>query len=105
MKGKKYHVVVDRAEAIESAMQIARPGDIILIAGKGHETYQEFAHETIKFDDRAVARRVLNEFRIGDLKERMAKAKEGEENAKKFNRGDDNGRDDNVREDNERDHR
>ncbi len=105
MKGKKYHVVVDRAEAIESAMQIARPGDIILIAGKGHETYQEFAHETIKFDDRAVARRVLNEFRIGDLKERMAKAKEGEENAKKFNRGDDNGRDYNVRDDNERDHR
>jgi UDP-N-acetylmuramoyl-L-alanyl-D-glutamate--2,6-diaminopimelate ligase len=105
MKGKKYRVILDRAEAIESAMQIARPGDIILIAGKGHETYQEFANETIAFDDRAVARRVLSEFRIGDLKERMEKAKEGEENAKKFNRGDDKGRDYNPREDNERDRR
>lgn len=93
MKGKKYQVVVDRAEAIESAMQIARPGDLILIAGKGHETYQEFATETIKFDDRAVARRVLSEFRVGDLKERMAKQKEGEERSKTFQRGDDNERD------------
>lgn len=93
MKGKKYHVVVDRAEAIESAVKIARSGDLILIAGKGHETYQQFAHETIKFDDRAVARRVLSELRVGDLKERMAKVKEQEDNTKKFKKREDNDRD------------
>ncbi len=88
MVGKKYQVVVDRAEAIESAVKIARSGDLVLIAGKGHETYQELADTTIKFDDRAIARRVLSESRTSDLKERVAKAKEGEERAKKFNRGD-----------------
>lgn len=84
MKGKKFHSVVDRAEAIEAAIQLARPGDLILIAGKGHETYQEFAHETIKFDDRAVARRLLREERVGDLKERMTKVKEQEDRQKKY---------------------
>lgn len=100
IKGKKYRVVVDRAEAIESAVKIARSGDVILIAGKGHETYQQFANETIKFDDRAVARRVLSELRVRDLKERMAKVKEQEENAKnnaksakKFQKREDNDRD------------
>jgi UDP-N-acetylmuramoyl-L-alanyl-D-glutamate--2,6-diaminopimelate ligase len=88
MAGKRYHVIVDRAEAIEAAVNFARPGDAVLIAGKGHETYQEFATETITFDDRAVARRVLNDFRVGDLKERMAKVKEQESN--NFHRGDRN---------------
>ncbi len=93
MIGKRYHVVVDRAEAIEAAVNFARPGDAVLIAGKGHETYQEFATETVKFDDRAVAKRVLNDFRVGDLKERMAKVKEQEDNAKKFPKPDNNERD------------
>jgi UDP-N-acetylmuramoyl-L-alanyl-D-glutamate--2,6-diaminopimelate ligase len=39
----------------------ARPGDLILIAGKGHETYQQFADHTIHFDDREVAGAVLKE--------------------------------------------
>ncbi len=93
LTGKKYRVVMDRAEAIESAIKIARSGDLILIAGKGHETYQQFATETIKFDDRAVARRVLGELRIEDLKERMAKVKEQEKNVPKFKKRDDNDRD------------
>ena len=93
MKGKKYHTVADRAEAIKAAIEFARPGDLVLIAGKGHETYQQFAEETIKFDDRAVAKRMLNDSRVGDLKERMAKIKEQEGNAKKFQRRDDNERD------------
>lgn len=94
MVGKKYHVIVDRAEAIEAAVNFARPGDAVLIAGKGHETYQQFATETMKFDDRAVARRVLNDFRVGDLKERMAKVKEQESNNfHRRDRGDDNERD------------
>jgi len=89
MKGKKYHTLVDRAEAIQAAVDFARPGDLVLIAGKGHETYQEFATETLDFDDRLVAKRVLKDVRVGDLKERMAKVKEQEQNAKKFSRSDD----------------
>lgn len=50
-----YISVVDRAEAIEAAVQNALSGDIILIAGKGHETYQQFADHTIDFDDRKKA--------------------------------------------------
>lgn len=50
-----YIVEVDRRAAIEKAIAIATPDDIILIAGKGHETYQIFAHKTIEFDDRKVA--------------------------------------------------
>ncbi len=40
-------------------MEIAQPRDIILIAGKGHETYQEFADRTMPFDDVAVAQEAL----------------------------------------------
>ncbi len=93
MRGKKYHVVVDRAEAIESAVKIARPGDAVLIAGKGHETYQQFATETIKFDDRAVARRILSDHRVGDLKDRLAKIKEQESTFHKSPRREDDERD------------
>lgn len=93
MRGKKYQVVLDRAEAIDSAVKIARPGDAILIAGKGHETYQQFAEETIKFDDRAVARRILSDHRVGDLKERMAKVKEQETNFHKSPRRENDERD------------
>lgn len=50
------HIVeLDRYKAIEKAIEIATPRDIILIAGKGHETQQIFAHKTIDFDDRKIA--------------------------------------------------
>lgn len=52
-------VLVDRREAIDEAILEARPGDIVVIAGKGHETGQEFADRTIPFDDRIVASEVL----------------------------------------------
>jgi UDP-N-acetylmuramoyl-L-alanyl-D-glutamate--2,6-diaminopimelate ligase len=52
-------VEVDRQKAIERALDEARSGDIVLLAGKGHETYQILRDKTIEFDDRAVARRVL----------------------------------------------
>ncbi len=52
----------DRAVAIRKAVEEARPGDIILLAGKGHETYQIFKDRTIHFDDREVAREVLRSF-------------------------------------------
>jgi UDP-N-acetylmuramoyl-L-alanyl-D-glutamate--2,6-diaminopimelate ligase len=54
-------VEVDRAAAIRLALEGAQPGDLVLIAGKGHETYQELAQGTIDFDDRLVARAVLEE--------------------------------------------
>lgn len=54
-------VTVDRADAIHQALSAAGPGDIVVIAGKGHETGQQFADHTIAFDDRDVARSVLAE--------------------------------------------
>jgi UDP-N-acetylmuramoyl-L-alanyl-D-glutamate--2,6-diaminopimelate ligase len=54
-----FETVPDRAEAIARAIALAQPRDIVLIAGKGHETYQEFADYTIPFDDLQVARRAL----------------------------------------------
>jgi UDP-N-acetylmuramoyl-L-alanyl-D-glutamate--2,6-diaminopimelate ligase len=58
-KSKRFEVVVDRREAINRAIQLAEPRDIILIAGKGHEKYQEFADRTVPFDDIEVAARAL----------------------------------------------
>jgi len=57
------HIVEpDREKAIRKAIAEAAPGDIILIAGKGHETYQVLKDETIAFDDREVARRILRSY-------------------------------------------
>jgi UDP-N-acetylmuramoyl-L-alanyl-D-glutamate--2,6-diaminopimelate ligase len=54
------HVIEpDRAAAIARALKEAREGDIVILAGKGHETYQILKDQTIPFDDRAVAREVL----------------------------------------------
>jgi UDP-N-acetylmuramoyl-L-alanyl-D-glutamate--2,6-diaminopimelate ligase len=50
----------DRRLAIEQAIHLAAPGDLVLIAGKGHENYQIFPDRTIHFDDREVAREVLS---------------------------------------------
>jgi len=54
-------VLVERAEAIASACALARPGDVVAICGKGHETGQEFSEVTIPFDDRIVVRAALRE--------------------------------------------
>jgi UDP-N-acetylmuramoyl-L-alanyl-D-glutamate--2,6-diaminopimelate ligase len=51
--------VVDRGEAIEQAVSRARPGDLVLIAGKGHEKYQVIGDRVLPFDDVAVARAAL----------------------------------------------
>jgi len=55
----KYVVEPDRERAIELALDEARPGDILLLAGKGHETYQILRDRTIEFDDREMVRRAL----------------------------------------------
>ena len=52
-------VINDRAEAIEAALGRAEPGDLVLIAGKGHETYQVVGDRQYDFDDRLVAYGVL----------------------------------------------
>jgi UDP-N-acetylmuramoyl-L-alanyl-D-glutamate--2,6-diaminopimelate ligase len=57
--GARPEVVIDRREAIVHALRMAEKGDIVVIAGKGHEDYQIFADKTIHFDDREVAREVL----------------------------------------------
>ena len=51
-----YEIVVDRKQAIEKAVSLAQAKDIIVIAGKGHEAYQQFADKTVPFDDVQIAR-------------------------------------------------
>lgn len=58
--GNDYTVVVDRGEAIRRGIEMAHPGDAVLIAGKGHETYQIIGEERHPFDDREEARIALN---------------------------------------------
>jgi UDP-N-acetylmuramyl tripeptide synthase len=55
-----YVVEPDRRRAIELGIKASRPDDAVLIAGKGHETYQILGNTTIDFDDREEARKVLN---------------------------------------------
>lgn len=64
---ESYIVELDRREAIRKAIQMAKQDDLVLIAGKGHETYQIFAHQTIDFDDCQVAAEICSE--IAQLKE------------------------------------
>lgn len=58
---KRVEFIVDRKEAIRRAIRSAQKGDCILIAGKGHEAYQEFADTVVPFDDRKVARECIRE--------------------------------------------
>lgn len=55
-----YIVIENRKEAIKKAIEIAEEGDVIVIAGKGHETYQILKDETIHFDEREVVKEILD---------------------------------------------
>lgn len=57
--GKPYRKIADRTEAINEAIAQAKSGDLVLIAGKGHEDYQIIGRETFHFDDKEVARAAL----------------------------------------------
>jgi UDP-N-acetylmuramoyl-L-alanyl-D-glutamate--2,6-diaminopimelate ligase len=59
--GRPCLLETDREAAIRRGLEQAHDGDVVVIAGKGHETYQIFSDRTVPFDDREVARRVLNE--------------------------------------------
>lgn len=56
----KVLAIVDRKEAIRTACMVAQPGDIILVAGKGHETYQEIKGVRNHFDDREIIKEIFN---------------------------------------------
>ena len=58
---KAYAVIADRKTAIATALRIAGPADIVLVAGKGHENYQIIGSVVSSFDDRIVSREILNE--------------------------------------------
>jgi UDP-N-acetylmuramoyl-L-alanyl-D-glutamate--2,6-diaminopimelate ligase len=58
------HAIADRREAIHFAIDQAAAGDVVLIAGKGHEKYQEVAGEVHPFDDVTVARDALDARRV-----------------------------------------
>ncbi|MNX45003.1 UDP-N-acetylmuramoyl-L-alanyl-D-glutamate--L-lysine ligase [compost metagenome] len=55
----RYELVVDRKEAIEKAIEMASSKDVVLIAGKGHETYQLIGSQVLDFDDRIVAKEAI----------------------------------------------
>jgi UDP-N-acetylmuramoyl-L-alanyl-D-glutamate--2,6-diaminopimelate ligase len=57
--GQPLLTIVDRGEAIAEAIHLARPGDLVLIAGKGHEKYQVIGDRARPFDDAIVAREAL----------------------------------------------
>ncbi len=55
----KYECIVDRREAIEKAISMANKRDIIVLAGKGHEPYQEINHKTYPFDERIIVKEII----------------------------------------------
>jgi UDP-N-acetylmuramoyl-L-alanyl-D-glutamate--2,6-diaminopimelate ligase len=57
----RHEAIADRQAAIRAALRWARAGDVVVIAGKGHETYQIVGAEVLPFDDRAQARAALEE--------------------------------------------
>ena len=59
VEGAGWQIELDRERAIDEALRAAAPGDTVLLAGKGHETYQEIYDLVQPFDDRAMARSIL----------------------------------------------
>jgi len=59
VRGPEVHTVLDRRAAIERAIELAGPGDVVIVAGKGHEKYQVIGDRVLAFDDVDVAREAL----------------------------------------------
>ena len=56
----KYEVIVDRKKAIEKAIAMANKRDLVILAGKGHEPYQEINKEKYPFDERVIVKEIIN---------------------------------------------
>ncbi|MBY6273459.1 MAG: UDP-N-acetylmuramoyl-L-alanyl-D-glutamate--2,6-diaminopimelate ligase, partial [Bacillaceae bacterium] len=61
VRGLHYEIIPDRKEAIGRAISQASSGDVVLIAGKGHETYQIVGDRVFEFDDRLVAKQCIED--------------------------------------------
>ena len=61
--GARYEVIENRREAIRQAMEMAVGGDIIVLAGKGHETYQDIAGVKHPFDEKRIVAELLEEMK------------------------------------------
>ena len=61
IEGQNYQKIADRRDAIRYALKMASPGDTVLLAGKGHEAYQIIGNQSFPFDERLVARELLDE--------------------------------------------
>ena len=57
--GREYQLIADRKLAIQAAIGMALPGDVVLLAGKGHETVQIVGHQRLPHDEIAIARSAL----------------------------------------------
>lgn len=75
---KNHAIIADRREAIRIALEGALDGDIVLIAGKGHEDYQDIKGKKHPFDDRKTARQLLHDLKATRFQEREEKAAERE---------------------------
>lgn len=64
MRSGEYARIANRKEAIAAALEMARPGDVVLLAGKGHETYQIIGSQRIDFDERLIVSQLL-EAKVG----------------------------------------
>lgn len=63
----RIHFVPDRRRAIELALKSCKAGDCLLVAGKGHESFQEYGETVVPFDDRKVAAELIENIRLGGL--------------------------------------
>ncbi|MDD3773709.1 MAG: UDP-N-acetylmuramoyl-L-alanyl-D-glutamate--2,6-diaminopimelate ligase [Patescibacteria group bacterium] len=61
---KNFFKIVDRKAAIQKALSLAEPGDLVLVAGKGPENYMELKDQTIEWDDRLVTKKLLKEIKL-----------------------------------------
>lgn len=66
----QYTCIVDRKEAIKAAIEMANKNDIIVLAGKGHEPYQEINHEKYPFDERIIVRDIIDNMKTKEKKQK-----------------------------------
>jgi UDP-N-acetylmuramoyl-L-alanyl-D-glutamate--2,6-diaminopimelate ligase len=85
---QKHAIIADRREAIRAAIENAWDGDLVLIAGKGHEDYQDIQGKKHPFDDRKIARYLMQDLKTARAQEREEKAAEREAMRGGFDRPD-----------------